>query len=244
MIFRVGIENNNEGIRSIAWILDHPGCYAYGGNEEEALANSTTAILKHAEWINHHEPSWIPVNEGFESHVEQVWTDYTINDEFDRIEKDGYDVEPFFEHDWKRLTATDIERGLKLLAWSHADLLDVLEKLTPEQWTIKKEGERWDIAGIVKHVGGAEWWYLDRLGLAFPRADVPQEPLERLQKVRELTNELLPAFNGSKQVVGVDGEFWSPRKVLRRALWHERDHTEHIRKLLSRQTQLAAERKG
>ena len=29
MIFQVGIENNNEG-RSIAWALEHPGCYAYG----------------------------------------------------------------------------------------------------------------------------------------------------------------------------------------------------------------------
>ena len=29
----------------------------------------------------------------------------------------------------------------------------------------------------------------------------------------------------------VEGEFWSPRKLLRRAVWHERDHTVHIRKL-------------
>jgi len=33
MKFRVGIENNNERIRSIAWVLEHPGCYTYGGNE-------------------------------------------------------------------------------------------------------------------------------------------------------------------------------------------------------------------
>ena len=39
-------------------------------------------------------------------------------------------------------------------------------------------------------------------------------------------------MDGVKQVIGVDGEFWSPRKVLRRALWHERDHMEHIKKLL------------
>ena len=28
-------------------------------------------------------------------------------------------------------------------------------------------------------------------------------------------------------------ELWSSRKVLRRALWHERDHTQHIRQLLT-----------
>ena len=232
MRFRVGIENNNEGIRSIAWILEHPGCFAYGGDEQESLANAFVAIREYARWLDEHEKTWIPVDVDIEPHVEQVWTDYTINEEFDRVEKDGYDVEPFFEHDWKPLTGTDIERGLKLLAWSHADLLAVLEKLTPEQWAFKKEGERWDIEGIVNHIGGAEWWYLDRLGLAFPRAEVPKEPLERIQKVRNLMNEALPTLKAVNRVAGVDGELWSPRKVLRRALWHERDHTEHIRKLL------------
>ena len=232
MKFRVGIENHNEGFRSIAWILEHPGCFAYGGDEQEAIANSPGAIRAYAEWIQNHEPSWVPLDEAYEPQFEQIWTDYTINDEFDRVDCDGYDVEPFFAHDWKSLTATDIERGLKLLDWSHADLLKVLENLTPEQWSYKKEGERWDIAGIVKHVGGAEWWYWDRLGMAFPKADVPNNPIERLKKIHELTNNLLPRVNGLKQVSGVDGEFWSPRKVLRRALWHKRDHTEHIRKLL------------
>lgn len=232
MRFRIGIENNNEGIRSIAWALEHPGCYAYGGNEREALSNSVKAIREYASWMEKHEKSWIPLDVAIEAHSEQIWTDYTIDEEFDRVIKDGYDVEPFFEYDWKPLTETDIERGLKLLAWSHIDLLAVLEKLTPEQWAIKKDGERWDLAGIVNHIGGAEWWYLDRLGLAFPRNEVPKEPLERIKKVRDLMTETLPGLKDVNQVVGVDGEFWSPRKVLRRALWHERDHTNHIQKIL------------
>jgi len=232
MKFRIGIENNDEGFRSIVWMLEHPGCYAYGGNEQEARANSVNAIREYAKWIDKHETSWLPADMNIEVRIEQTWTDYEIDKDFDRIEKGGYAVNPFFEHDWKPLTATDIERGLKLLAWSHADLLAVLEKLTPEQWATKKDGERWDIAGIVNHVGGAEWWYLDRLGLAFPRAEVPKAPLERIRKVRNLMNEVLPTLKDVNQVVGAEGELWSPRKVLRRAIWHERDHMEHIRKLI------------
>ncbi len=30
MISLIGIGNNNEGFRSIAWALEHPGCFAYG----------------------------------------------------------------------------------------------------------------------------------------------------------------------------------------------------------------------
>ena len=232
MKFRIGIENNNEGIRSIAWMLEHPGCYAYGKDEQEAVKNSPAAIRDYAKWIAAHESSWLPTDTAIESVIEQTWTDYDINEEFDRVEKGEYGVEPFFEYEWKPLAAAEIERGIKMLAWSRSGLLAVLEKLAPDQWALKKEGERWDIAGIVNHIGGAEWWYLDRLGLAFPRAQVPKEPLERLAKVRAALNEVLPSLEGRNQVVGMSGEFWSPRKVLRRALWHERDHTDHIRKLI------------
>jgi len=49
--------------------------------------------------------------------------------------------------------------------------------------------------------------------------------------VRARLLEVLPSLVGVEQVVGRRGELWSPRKLLRRALWHERDHAEHIRKL-------------
>jgi hypothetical protein len=232
MKFRIGLENNNEGIRSIAWFLEHPGCYAYGENEPAALTNAAIAIHAYAAWIDGHGEAWLTLAGDLEIDAEQVWTDYQINEQFDRVAQGGYEMNAFFDHDWKPLTALDIERGLKLLAWSRAELLNMVTGLTAQQWTIKPAGERWDVTGIVNHIGAAEWWYLDRLGLAFPRAELPEEPMPRLQKVRAWLNELLPTFNDINHVVGKDGEFWSPRKVLRRALWHERDHTEHIGKVL------------
>ena len=232
MLFRVGIENNNEGYRTIAWALEHPGCYAYGQDSAGALADLPQAVADYSAWIGRHETSWVRVD-SVQVRVEDTWADYNINEAFDRDpESDHYMVDAWFQHDWKPLTALDIDRGLKLLAWSHADLLALLKTLTPAQWAFNKAGERWDIAGIVKHIGGADWWYLDRLGLAFPHDEVPKEPLERLEKVSARMNEVLPMLEGKHQVVGADGEFWSPRKVLRRALWHERDHLQHIQKLL------------
>ena len=111
MKFRIGIENKFEGIRSIAWGLDHPGCFAYGRDEGEEVANSINAVRDYSNWINIHEPSWIPLDESFETQIKQVWTDYMIADDFERAEKDGYYVEPFFEYEWKPLTAVNIERG-------------------------------------------------------------------------------------------------------------------------------------
>jgi hypothetical protein len=235
MIFKAGIENNNEG-RSIAWALEHPGCFAYGKNGDAALLNLEGALDSYAGWILRHQPeSWLNfIQEELEFVVDGVWDVYFINDDLEQSnEKDGYSVESFFPYDWKPLTATDIERAQKLLAWSRADLLKTVEGLSEEKLNQTYMAERWSINGILGHAAGAEWWYMERLGLAFPRKELPEAPKERLEMVRASFTDLLPKLEGVKKVIGVDGEFWSPRKVLRRALWHERDHVEHIKKLIA-----------
>jgi uncharacterized damage-inducible protein DinB/predicted RNase H-like HicB family nuclease len=234
MQFRVGIENNNEG-RSIAWAVEHPGCYAYGKDDAHALANLPHAIQSYAEWIGQHETPWLAANE-IEVVIDDEWDVYFVNDALERVPPgdDSSSIEAWFQYDWKPLTATDIERALKLLAWSREDLLDAVKGLSPGKLAQTYPGERWSIAGILKHIGGAEWWYLERIGFPNPvsEKDVPDDPFERLKVVRDNFNYVLPKLEGLHIVAGLDGEFWSPRKSLRRALWHERDHTEHIRKLL------------
>jgi hypothetical protein len=234
MIFQVGIENNNEG-RSIAWALEHPGCFAYGMNGKAAVTNLEGALNKYAGWIlRHGRNTWLNFTESdIEIVINGTWDIYFVNDDLDKAsEGDGYSVESFFPYDWKPLTVLEIKHTLNMLAWSREDLLKTVHGLSEEKLNQTYPAERWSINGILGHVGGAEWWYLERLGLAFPRAEVPEEPLARLEKVRKHFNAVLFKLEGVKQVVGVDGEFWSPRKVLRRALWHERDHVDHINKLV------------
>lgn len=234
MIFRIGIENNNDD-RSIAWALDHPGCFAYGRDSKEAQMNFPQAAREYAAWIASHGDSWL--DDEVKSVVEETFDAYFIDPSFERAEpgRDTYMVESFFLHDWKPLVPHEIERALKLLAWSREDLLGLIQGLGPQKLRRTYPGERWDINGILKHIGGAEWWYQERIGYPFPEREdeVPADPFERLAVVREHLTSLLPRLDGVNKVVGLDGEIWSPRKVLRRALWHERDHTEHIRKLLN-----------
>lgn len=234
MIFQAGIENNNEG-RSIAWALEHPGCFAYGTNTNGAALNLETALNAYAAWIYRHEPkTWLSfADDEIQVEINGVWDVYYINDEMDKAgEADGFSVESFFPYDWKPLTGLEIEHGLKLLDWARQDLLKVVEGLSEAKMNATYTAERWSIKGILGHVAGAEWWYLERLDLAFPREQLPEDPFDRLKKVRRQLNTVLPKLEGVKRVVGVDGELWSPRKILRRAVWHERDHVEHIRKLL------------
>ena len=230
MLFDVGMENNMEG-RSCSWVLGHPGCFAYGKDSAAALAATADAIRRYAAWIEAHgAKGWLEIDD-LEIRLLETWDVYDINDDYDRVEQ-GYSVNAWFQHDWKPLTDQDVERGLKLLTWSRQDLLEAVHGLTPEVLNAAFPGERWSISGILRHIGGAEWWYLHRLGLAFPRERVPDDPFDRLQMVRARLLEVLPQLSGSRLVMGVDGEFWSPRKLLRRAVWHERDHIWHILSLL------------
>ena len=230
MLIRTGVENNMDG-HSLAWALGHPGCFANGADGEAALAALPAAWRAYTAWISAHTAqSWLP-DEPAEVRLEDTWEGYTIDEQFERAE-DGYDVDAWFLHDWKPLTQPEIEHGLLILSWSRADLLATVSGLSREKLEQTYPGERWSIAGILKHIGGADWWYLDRLGLAFPRAEVPDDPFQRMEKVRSHLHQVLPALAGSTQVVGNYGELWSPRKLLRRAAWHELDHLAHIRKLL------------
>jgi hypothetical protein len=229
-MFLIGLENNTEG-RSQAWVLGHPGCFAYGTDGASALEAVPQAIRDYRVWIAAHTPhTWLE-DDPIEYRLEDSWTCYGIDENYDP-DPQGEEINAWFRHDWKPLNAEDIRRGLNLLDWGREALMQTVGHLSREVLDRTHPGERWSISGILNHIGSADWWYQDRLGLVFERSEVPPEPFARLEKVRSNLVRVLPGLVGSRQVVGVDGEFWSSRKLLRRAVWHEYDHIAHIRKLL------------
>jgi hypothetical protein len=230
MIIRIGLENGYQG-RSLAWALDYPGCFAYGPDGPSALLGIPRALLNHRDWTETHAGREVIEVGDFDLRLVETWEDYSINRQFEPA-ADGYEVNAWFRDDWRPLSEGDVQRGVELLTWSRADLLQIVRDLPADLLDRQLPDERWSIRGVLGHVGGAEWWYLDRLGLGGERSALPRDAFERLGAVRTRLLAVLPELAGSKQAVGVDGEFWSPRKLLRRALWHELDHIGHIAHLI------------
>jgi hypothetical protein len=230
MEYRIGIESGDQN-RSIAWVLGHPGCFAYGHDRAEALAAAPHAIRDYSDWTASHGGNWLKDGD-VRVQVEEEWDVFFVNEHYEKVEE-GYCVNAWYQDDWKPLEQYEVDRGLKLLEWTRNDLLEAVHDLTREQLDRTYPGERWSISGLLNHVASAEWWYLDRLGIGFPRYLLHDQVFERLKKVRSHLGEILPNLTGSRLVVGIEAEFWSPRKLLRRAVWHERDHTFHIQKLLA-----------
>ena len=210
--------------RWIAHVPDLPGCFSSHTERELAIAAAPKAVEEYVAWCGRHgmrlsgvSPPMVVVE------VVRAWL----------YEPDS-EVNAFFAADRPPLAADELPDLQRLLGATRKDLLQALEGLDPDAIQRPIAGERWPMAGIVHHVATSELWYMDRIGLAFSRGELSPEPHEALEQVRRHLFAQLPALSRQTGVVALAGEVWSARKVLRRTLWHERDHTQHILGLRSR----------
>jgi len=231
MRLSIGLENGFEG-HSIAWALDYPGCFSYGKDGSEAIIAIPLALLAYKTWMESHtSQSWLKDLGDFDVNLVETWQFYEVDENYNLVEH-GKGVNAWFRHDWKPLTALDARRGVEVLGWGREDLLALLAEIPIQKLDEPVPGERWTRRGILAHVATIQWWLLDRLDQAsLSRAQLPKDPFERLQETSKNMDQAINHLAGEELVLGKEGEFWSPRKLLRRAAWHLRDHIEHIRKL-------------
>jgi uncharacterized damage-inducible protein DinB len=142
-----------------------------------------------------------------------------------------YEVNAFFASDRPPLSEDEIPEFERFLHATRKDLLASVAEMTQEDFDRELAGERWPIRGVLHHLADAEWWYLDRMGLAGASRELPDDAFERLRRVREHFLSQLKLLCGRTGVATLSGETWAARKVLRRAIWHERDHADHIAKM-------------
>jgi len=230
MHIRVGLEKGIEG-RVLAWALDYPGCFAYGEDDAEVMIRLPLALLKYEIWIKDHtDDPWVNLSE-MDFNVVDIWHVYKIDEDYNPT-AEGYEVNAWFRDDWRPLSHDEIVQALMIFQWQREELLAGISTLPEEILNRQFPGQRWNILGIAKHVANAEIWYLNRMGFDTPqKAVMPINPIDRLRLTQSLIEQHFPAFEGLVNVLGIDGEFWSYRKVLRRTLWHQRDHIEHIKEL-------------
>jgi hypothetical protein len=234
------VENNyyNVGIEEVepnhwaAFIFELPGCFSSAQTPDEAIAGVSDAIEAYEWWIfRGHDPDLAALvrNSVQESLIE-------VTEEipsYPSAEDPEYLVNAFFQDDARVLSLREIQMTTRLLGYTRKDLLGLVQGLAPEILNENIPGEKFgSIAGILLHVAGAETWYCDRLDLVEDSLTLPDDPFKALEISRANTTLQLPELAGNDRITERVGERWSARKILRRTLWHERDHTEHIRKLL------------
>ena len=232
MQIRIGLENNIEN-RSLAWALDYPGCFAYGSDESEALIYLPMALINYEHWIrNHSDTPWVEVDD-LDLRVVEKFETFRMGIDYQPAPPgEGYEINAWFIDDWRPVSSKEIEQSLKIFHWQRDELLAGLSTLDPEILNKERPGQRWNILGIAKHIANAELWYLSRLDLvSMNRRDLLPEYEARLMQTSHLIDQVFPSFADKVNVSGIEGEFWSFRKIIRRTLWHQRDHIDHIKAL-------------
>lgn len=228
MLIRLALEKGLDGEGTLCWGLDYPGCFSFGQDDAEALIKFPQVLLKYEAWLDLHTSApWFRLGnldfgvvETFACHV---------------VEQDGTpcEVNAFFDDDLRPLKESDITQALLIFDWQRQELLAGIETLPPDFLDQMFPGQRWSVNGILGHIASAERFYLKCLGIQTPPPAQP-DLLVLLEHSASLVHEHLPGFLGSNLQTTFKCERWTPRKFMRRLLWHQRDHIGHIRELVDK----------
>ena len=230
-LIQIGLERNVEG-RTLAWALDHPGVFTYGADDAEALLRMPREILKFESWLNlHTDHPWVQL-ESLDMHIDETFDSFPV-------EVDGgiHGVHAFFRSDLVPLTEEDVQQALLVFNWQREELLAGVETLPRELIKHEFQDQRWTIEGILEHIAKVESWYFSRLGFKIPEPADGSDPYQLLNESWAIVNNCFPELIGFDQVFEHHKENWSARKLVRRLLWHQRDHIDHIHELALRKIQ-------
>jgi predicted RNase H-like HicB family nuclease len=212
VLFPVGLEEAEDGA-TLVHSFTLPGCVAAGATHEEAL-EAFPAVLE--EWLKFRESRGEPVPPaGSELAV-------AVNEwmRSDAAVSEGEST-ACFEDDLRPLAPSEINEALASLGALRGVLLAQLRR-APEAELERTRPGGWSVRTILDELARAQWWTLTRLG-ASPMAEVPDRILGRLDTAMALVVQQLTGLDEEARgrVLELDGERWTPRKVVRRLLWLE-----------------------
>jgi len=236
-VYSAYLEIDSEN-RCMAHVLDLPGCTARGMGREAALSMLRQAIRDYHAWLRGYgEPAPSP-SEPIEVEV--------VEERAGLGPFNPGDAASLFTLDRKPLTHEEMETYFRLMAYTRGDLLDLVHHLPDEALDWKPDPQSFTIRRLLRHTGNAEEWYVSRL---VPVEALPPEwehdealpileflEMERRTSIdclRRLSEvELTEVFYQARWTSHPE-EPWTLRKVLRRFLEHEREHTAQAKDLLA-----------
>jgi predicted RNase H-like HicB family nuclease len=212
MRISLGLEEGADG-GMMAHALDLPGCAAFGGSADEAIAAFQHAL---SGWLRFLASTGEPVPAA-DAEIELSVDEWLLTEA--RV-LEG-ETTALFAAETAPLAREDAERGVQRLGALRGRLLSrvrrrpeaLLDAETPGGMTARR---------VMEELARAHWWTLTRLG-ATPMAEVPETTLGRMDTAMALVVDRLTSLPDDARALRVelDGEEWTPRKVLRRLLWLE-----------------------
>jgi predicted RNase H-like HicB family nuclease len=208
--FSVGLEEGADGAFRV-----HPlslaGCVAEGATRDEALERYFAEL---SEWLGFLAAAGEPVPPA-DAELE-IRIDEWIQTDAQVAEGESTAC---FEADAVPLAAHEVDVALRQLGELRGRILASVRPLGEDEADRVRAGG-WSVRRTLDELARAQWWTLSRLG-ATPMAEVPERTLARLDTALALVIQHFTPTPPAAQRIEIDGESWTPRKVLRRLLWLE-----------------------
>lgn len=187
-----------------------PGASASGQTVEEAKQKIQEAVAEYLALLRDIGEPVPRASEGIEFEFEEV--DQTT-----------------FPTDYDTLHPNELEMLFRWMAISRQELVDLVKDLPEETLDRKLDDNAPSVREILCRIAEADLWYTERL------KRWPEAPLFRLAATRGVALERLRALNEAdlNNFTIYDSKKWTPRKVIRRMLEHERERIQQIRGLLA-----------
>jgi predicted RNase H-like HicB family nuclease len=208
----VGLEQGPGG-ECHAHCMNLPGCVASGDSADSALDALGSELNRWLGFLAALGEPVPPPHEELEVVVEEwISTDVAVG---------AGESNVCFQADRPPLSEDEIQRGLAILGSIRGRILPYIRRAGNVDLEAFGSGD-WNVRIVLDELARAQWWTLTRLG-ASPLAEVPERVVARLDTSMALTVQQFTELSqgaGTRSTI-LDGEEWTPRKVLRRLLWLE-----------------------
>lgn len=228
------------GGECMAHVLTLPGCIAKGNNQDEALTALPGAIHSYHAWLRQHGEKVADPAEPIEFRIAEISTGFGPFRPGDKAALFSPDRMPVSREEMEQIY-------LCRSAYARADLMAIISDLPEKVLRCKPDRETSNIRQILRHIGNAEEWYISRIvdpetlppewahDKKMPIFDfLEMERRTALDRLHRLTDRELSEVFYPTLWTKYRGEPWTARKVLRRFLEHEREHTVQIKEILAR----------
>jgi predicted RNase H-like HicB family nuclease len=229
--YRVYIEQGPGG--AMAHVAELPGCFAVGRDASRAAGAVPAAIAGFLTWLRGHREPLVPEASVSRPSLADLYVAEVRSEGAPTVAGSRAEL---FEFDKTTWDDEKLERSLRWLGYSRADLLAKIEGLSEADLKARRVQPDRSVWDTLWHVANAEFGYVRRIagpleGVEPVTDNQPSDLRERLAVIREVFERRVRAVPPGKRAEVIyptwanrPDEPWTLPKAVRRAIEHEREH--------------------
>jgi hypothetical protein len=222
----IAFETNGKGV--MGFLVDLPGAFVRGEDEEEALSKLRHEIKSYLDWL------------GILRASQANWQ--IVQRHYCQLMVEDADGEILLDADRGVLPEEEFQILARLVRCSARTFESLYDSSALKYWVDPSRARRTfygecpkTIQEIFDHVNSTQHYYFSRVGL------LPSKEQTDFMATRELYTdgiEHLFRSQGNSRIHDIDNELWTLKKILRRFIWHDRIHGKAVTRILAKQKRL------